>query len=199
MKLLYAPNSPFSRKCRVVIREKGLNVEETITMPAENPPQLLAANPLGRVPAFITDDGASFAESSLICEYLDQLPSDAEPLIPASGKSRYNVLALAALADGMSDAAVYCFMETRKPSEKRDQAWIERKEQSILRTAEHIATMHLDPTDPLNIGTIALACALDYVRFRIIHLSWQEHQPKLAEWFEHILQRPSFASTAPMP
>ena len=199
MKLLYAPNSPFSRKCRVVIREKGLDVEEIVTMPPENPAQLLAANPLGRVPAFITHDGSTFCESAVICEYLDQLPSEAPALFPAKNNARFSVLSLAALGDGIAEAAVQCFMETRRPAEKRSQEWIDRKQQSILRTVDALAHMHLDPKAPLTIGTIAVACALDYVRFRLIHLGWQDTQPQLAKWFEETLQHPSFAATAPMP
>lgn len=198
MKLLYSPNSPFSRKCRVVIREKGLVVEEVVAMPMENPEPLLKINPLGTVPAFISHEGDAFCESPVICEYLDSLPSEAASLIPAKGNARFAALRLAALSDGIADASVQCFMENRKPADKRNQDWIERKEQAIMRAIDTVAQMRLDPKTPLTIGTIALACALDYVRFRQIHLTWQDTQPQLAKWFEETLQHPSFAATVPM-
>jgi glutathione S-transferase len=198
MKLFYAPNSPYARKCRVVIREKELkHVEEVLAMPADNPPELLAVNPLGTVPALQTGEGP-LCDSALICEYLDALPSARPPLFPA-GPARMKALRLAALADGIMDAAVSCVLEQRKAAERRSPEWIDRKEKAILRSIAATAKDRPDEKAPLDIGTLGLACALDYVRFRCMHLDWQGREPELAAWLEHALQRPSFGATAPLP
>ena len=73
MRLYYSPASPFARKCRIVIREKGLEgmVEEVAVDPYADDPRLLEANPLAQVPALVTDDGLTFVDSPLICGWLD--------------------------------------------------------------------------------------------------------------------------------
>lgn len=201
MKLFYSPNSPFSRKCRVIIREKSIEkrVEEIIAMPMENTPHLLAVNPLGTVPALLTDEGKALCDSTIICEYLDSLLSESPPIYPAESSARFEALRIAALGDGIMAASVSCFIENTKPQDKRAQSWIDRKETAILRTLEVVEALNLDIEAPLHIGAVSLACALDYVRFRQIHLDWQGRHPALARWFSQVLECPSFAATAPIP
>src|SRR5689334_21871621 len=107
MKLFYSINSPYARKCRVVTLEKGLanKVEFVKVDPWDNPPELLAVNPLGRIPALIAENGMALCESPVICEYLDTLSAKPK-LIPVNVEERMQVLGLAALADGIMDDAV---------------------------------------------------------------------------------------------
>ena len=57
MKLFSSNASPYARKVRVVIAEKNLGslVEEVVVDIYADPAELLAANPLGKVPALVTD------------------------------------------------------------------------------------------------------------------------------------------------
>ena len=41
--------------------------------PVERDPEIIASNPLGKVPTFFTDDGAVLYDSRVICEYLNEL------------------------------------------------------------------------------------------------------------------------------
>src|SRR5690349_8003439 len=132
MKLYFSTNSPYARKCRVVTLEKGLKdqVEFVQVDPWANPPELLAVNPLGRIPALVTNDGMALCESPVICEYLDTL-SPKPKLFPSSADVRVIVLGLAALADGIMDDAVAWVIETMKrPADKQWPVWIKRKEDS---------------------------------------------------------------------
>src|ERR1044071_9185423 len=72
MKLYCSLTSPYARKVRVVIDELGLSeqIEEVITDPFAPPPELLAANPLSRIPTLIGDRGEALPDSRLIIEYL---------------------------------------------------------------------------------------------------------------------------------
>ncbi|HHS84345.1 MAG TPA: hypothetical protein ENK38_05385, partial [Gammaproteobacteria bacterium] len=92
MKLFYSKTSPYSRKVRLVIHEKGLQqaITSVVCNPFDEVPELEAANPLGKVPTLIMDDGASLYDSPVICAYLDTLTPDR--LIPESGRERWNVL-----------------------------------------------------------------------------------------------------------
>ncbi len=199
MKLFYSTNSPYARKCRVVILEKGLQdkVEFLNRFPLENPipADLLAANPLGRVPVLVADDGMSLTESPVICDYLDSL---SEPrLIPMEGIERYMVLGIAALADGIMDAAVQCVLENRKPEGTRSQDWIDRKTESIKRTLDLLSQHPPEDDEPLSMATIGLAVALSYISFRQPQIGWQEQYPALAAWHRKFADRPSMQQTQP--
>lgn len=197
MKLFYAPNSPYARKCRVVIYEKKLEnrIELINVNPLEDPPELLAINPLGTVPALVTDQGLHLCESPVICEYLDGLSR--EPMLyPA--QNRECVTAVSALADGIMDAAVACVMEGRRPKEFQYPAWVKRKEAALMRGIDKFAPIPLE-NSPLSIGTIALAVALSYVSFRHPHLNWRDRHPPMAKWLDWFNQRDSMKKTTPAP
>jgi glutathione S-transferase len=197
MKLFYGPNSPFSRKCRIVILEKNIEGVEMIPVSAaDNPPELIAVNPLCTVPALVTDDGLHLCDSSIICEYLDSLPSKAAKLV-TEGEARLCIMALAVMAEGIMNAAVSCVMEGRRPKENQYPAWITRKEAAVTRTIDKIAAANLDYTLPLTFGTLNLAIALQYVDFRLPHLDWRSKHKTLAAWVDEMSSRPSFAETAP--
>lgn len=198
MKLIYSPNSPYARKCRVVIREKNfLGIDEISVNAMENPPELLAVNPLGTVPAMVTQDGLHLCDSQLICEYLDSLPSAAPKLMSDDAGARLCMMALSEMAHGMMDAAVVCVIESRRPADKQMQSVVERKQAAILRTIEKIAAANLDFTRPLTLGTLNLAIALLYVDFRLPQLEWRKQHTALAAWADAMANRPAFAATAP--
>lgn len=197
MKLFFSPNSPYARKCRVLILEKGLeaSVELVSTMPADNSPELILANPLGTVPTLLLDNGFAYCESPIICEYLDSL-SGKNTLFPKSQAERFEALAMAALADGVMDAAVACVMERRRPLEIQYQPWVQRKEAAIMRTIAKIAEFDLENYG-WNIGTLGIAVALEYVNLRFPNLCWQNEHEKLADWLKIVSQKSAMLATSP--
>lgn len=66
-----APLSPFVRKVRVCLQEKGMDYQLEVVMPFTPPEWYLQLNPLGRIPA-IKDGELSLADSSVICQYLEE-------------------------------------------------------------------------------------------------------------------------------
>ncbi len=103
MKLYWSNASPYSRKVRMVIAEKALGalVEEVSVNACNDPPELIAVNPLGKIPALVTDDGSSPFDSPVICAFLDAEPRGQGPrLAPQSGPERWMVLRAEALGDG---------------------------------------------------------------------------------------------------
>ncbi len=195
MKLFYSINSPYARKCRVVLIEKNLPCEQVAVNALENPPELLAVNPLGTVPALVTDQGLNLCDSTAICEYLDSLPSSAAPLLPEP-KARECVLAFVAMSDGIMDAAVASVLEGRRPKEIQYAMWRERKEAAIMRAISKFAGIDMNHT-PLSMGSIGLAVALSYVSFRLPHLDWRSKHPRLAAWLEDFSNRESMQATKP--
>ncbi len=64
--------SPFARKVRVVLREKGVEAELKVEKVWDRRAEFLALNPAGTVPVFVDDDGTAVCDSAAICEYLEE-------------------------------------------------------------------------------------------------------------------------------
>ena len=193
MKLIHSPTSPYSRKCRILIREKNLNITEVETKPFDDEAVLHEANPLGKVPALILDDENSIYDSPVICEYLDGL---AAPWLP-DGTDGFAQKTLHALGDGMIDAVLTFRMERIRPPEIWWDFWAMRQENAIGRAVFHLEAIVDDLGAPWTYGNLAIACALGYLDFRAPDVAWRTHAPKLAKWFEQFETRNSYKDTAP--
>lgn len=197
MRLFYSQTSPYARKARIVAREKGLlpRLEEMPCDPWSDPAALRFVNPLGRVPALVTDEGEALYDSTVICAYFnDQSPLPA--LIPL-GEGRYRILTAEALANGTIDTAVNVVLEDRRPEPERSAKmtlrWLETIDRAVGAMAE--ALPHL-PGD-LTIGHIGIAVALGYLDFRLPYVDWRTGHDKLADWHKGFAARQSMQETAP--
>jgi glutathione S-transferase len=63
--------SPFVRKVRVVLAEKGIPYEREDLIPVNVPPEFRKISPLGKIPAY-RDGDVTLADSSVICAYLER-------------------------------------------------------------------------------------------------------------------------------
>ena len=52
-------------------------------------------------------------------------------------------------------------------------------------------------TGPLNLGQIAVGCALGYLDFRFAAEDWREGRPALDAWYKSFAQRGSMQATVP--
>ena len=196
MKLFYSATSPYVRKVMACAMARGIEaqLEKIPTNPHESPAALVAANPLSKVPCLVTPDGFALFDSPVICEYLDTI-GEALPLFPASGAARWVALQHQAIGDGILDAAVSRRMESVKPQEAARDAYMLRQKQIVERS---LATLDRDlPGKLLDIGTIALGCALGYLDFRFADEAWRDNAPRLAAWFDGIATDRVFTETAP--
>ena len=197
MKLFYSRTSPYSRKVRLVIHEKGL--QQAIISVACNPfdeaPELDAANPLGKVPTLILDDGFSLYDSPVICAYLDTLTPDR--LIPESGRERWNVLRREALCDGVLDAAYNIVMERRRNAREQSVSWIEQWKSQISRSLNHMEAGIDTLPAQVSLAQLSLGAALGYLDFRLPDLDWRNQCPALATWYGDFSVRDAMQSTRP--
>lgn len=196
MKLITSDTSPYGRKVRIVIAEKGLGARVTVVDQsplAEDVAALREVNPLGKIPALVGDDGAALYDSRVICEYLDGL-APAPRLVPESGPARIDVLRRQALADGVMDAAFNLVMERRRPEAQRSAEWMARWQGNLLRG---IAAMDADVREEFDLGAIAAAAAIGYVEFRLGDLDWRGDAPEVELWWGRVRVRPSVKATAP--
>ena len=200
MKLFYAPTSPFVRKVLVVAHELGFN-EQIERLPAAAHPvnrdqTIIAQNPLGQVPTFITDDGQVLYDSRVICEYLNDQAGGS--LFPASGEARWRALTGQALGDGLMGAADLARYETFvRPEDKRWDDWINGQLDKVRSALTAIEQQAASLGDWVDIGIIAFGCALGYLDLRFADVGWRDGHPEAARWFERFDARPSMAQTRP--
>lgn len=68
-----AATSPFVRKTWIFLKEKGLDFEHRQLDPLDKSERFLKMNPLGRIPILEESDGNMIADSSVICDYLENV------------------------------------------------------------------------------------------------------------------------------
>ncbi|MFK7944653.1 MAG: glutathione S-transferase family protein [Paracoccaceae bacterium] len=202
MKLYYGGTSPYVRKVVVVASECGLDdrIEREVTLPWEAGSKYGGVNPVGKVPALITDEGQLLYDSPVIVEYLDSL-HDGPKLIPASGTERFEALRIAALADGMMDAVILLFAElTRRPPELHWQFWDDRMRGTVARSLDALEqdAAGFDPARP-DVAQISTAVGLGWIEFRlsVIGIDFRDGHPKLSEWFDAFSERASMQGSMP--
>ena len=199
MRLIYSPASPFVRKVVVLMHEAGLSDKVTLnpvaTTALNTADDARAANPLGKIPALVRDGDSTIFDSRVICRYLDDLAGS--NLYPAD--RLWDVLTLEALADGIMESAVSIVYEVRlRPENEQSTAWIDAQWSKVTHALAALeANQFAAATGDVNMGQLAVACALGYLDFRHAGRNWQADFPKLAAWQQQIGQRASMMATTP--
>ena len=200
MKLYYSATSPFVRKCLVSAHELGLRERIELLPAAPHPVNrdraLIVCNPLGKVPTLVTDDGAVLYDSRVICEYLNALGDG--HLMPEKAAERWRASCDAALADGIMEAAVLVRYETfARPESLRWKDWIDGQMDKVSCGLAEIEPRAGTFEQRIDLGTIAIGCALGYLDFRFAALGWKNSYPKTAAWFARFAARESMQATIP--
>ena len=202
MKLYFSPASPFVRKCLVCAHELGIRGQIELVPAAPHPVNrdvaLVAQNPLGKIPTLITVQGEVLYDSRVICEYLNDAAHGS--MIPPPGPARWRVLVDQSLADGIMDAAVLTRYETNvRPENLRWDAWAAGQLEKVHCGLAAVEKRAASFEGRIDVGLIAIGCALGYLDFRYAALAWRESHPRTAAWFERFNQRESMAATRPPP
>ncbi len=198
MKLYGSLTSPYVRKVRVLLKEKGIACDLVVEGPSDPAGNVGALNPLGKIPVMVCDDDEVLFDSPLIVDYLDSLKGD--PLIPHSGEARWQVLRWHALGQGVLDAVVARLYEVRRPPGKQLPEFINRQESKIIAALAYADKAKKGPAylvgERFSLADLALGVALEYIDFRFPH-DWRDRHPRLAHWLAGISTRGSFAETIP--
>ena len=204
MTLFHTPTSPFALKVRVAIRERGLEsrVQEVPVSVRTNENLVLQHNPTGKVPALVVnngpDKGLVLLESTIICEYLEQV-GDARALLPKEGRAYWDERALDSYAHALTDSLAWRVREFRKPEADQYGPFIAYEQERALRCfAELEARADELRSVEISVGRILLTIAGYYQLWRFPDQDWRDGSPKLAAWYEAMVARPSFASILPV-
>ena len=200
MILYSSPTSPYARKVEVLLRETGqLDDVECVpssTSPTDPKPGIVAKNPLMKIPALERPEGPTLYDSRVICQYLD---ARAGGKLYPQGSGKWETLALEATADGMLDAALLMTYESRlRPEEIRWDDWVDAQWAKIEAACDALSKRWMSHlSGPLDMGQIAVACALGYVDFRHEARGWRQGNAALADWYAAFSERASMKETVP--
>lgn len=198
MKLMMAGPSPFVRKVLVTLHETrqmdDVEIVSVVAAPGGTAPELVAANPLGKIPALLRESETTLYDSRVITQFLNTRAGAA--LYPAGN---FDTLTLEATGDGLMDAAVSMTYERRFRSEDmQSEPWISAQWEKVSRGLSALNTQWLSHLEgPMDAGHIAVGCALGYLDFRHGDRNWRVGHDALAKWFEDFAARPSMVATAP--
>lgn len=202
MKLFWGSTSPYVRKVVVAAAECGLTnrIEQVEVFPWDADTKYGEVNPVGKVPALVTDRGQTLYDSPVIIEYLDTL-HEGRKLIPPTGEARFERLRIAALGDGMMDAVILLYSELeRRPKELQWDFWDNRMRNTVNRSLDALEgdARTFDPDQP-DIGQITAAVGIGWLEFRkaILEIDWRTGRPALSSWFDRFSQRPSMTGSMP--
>jgi len=201
MKLIGSLTSPYVRKVRIVFLEKKVDVDLELENVWAADTKIALNNPLGKVPCLILDDGEAIYDSRVIAEYVDTL-SPVGKLIPAGSRERATVKTWEALADGVDDAGILARLEvTLRPTEQQSSEWLERQmgkiDTALAQMSRELGENAWCHGNQMTLADIAVGCALGYMLFRFPNVTWQAQYPNLDALYQKLMQRPSFAETAP--
>jgi len=199
MKLVGSYTSPYVRKISIVMLEKGITFEFVNDMPYEAQNKVTQYNPLGKVPALVTDDGDVWFDSPIIVQYLELLDI-APALLPREPLASLKIRQIEALADGIMDAGLVSVREQARPPAQQSETELLRQREKITRSLDALEKYVADGilnANELNIATIAVACAMSYLNFRRVSPGWCVDRPNLVKLVETLFQRESFARTEP--
>ena len=201
MKLLASLASPYTRKVRVVLAEKKIECELDLVdvNPVDN--RVNAANPLGKVPTLVLDDGMALYDSRVIVEFLDAR-SPINRLIPEETRERVAVRRWEALADGVLDAGLLIRYEGLRDKKERSKTWVDKQ---VARMRRGVAAMTAELEgrnwchgDRYSLADIAVGCCIGWLAFRKPgEVDWEAEYPGVARHYHKLMERAAFADTVP--
>lgn len=179
-KVFVSSTSPYSCKVRMAAALLGLDVEAVTVDTAKPTEEFLKANPLGKIPTFVSDEGDVVFDSRAITQYLNR--QSGNRLFPRNPAKRLEAERLEALADGISDCALAYAYEVRlRPEEKVYQPWLDRQ---WIKVARALDTLNAEPPKlgaRIHAGHLALRAALAYLELRFAG-KWEKGRGKLTRW-----------------
>ena len=198
-KLYHQILCPFSRKVRVVLKEKKLDFSLQVEKPWEGREEFLAINPAGTVPVLEDTHAMVISDSTVICEYLEEAYPDLS-LLGTDLYQRAEARRLQVWFDEKFHREVTKKIVFEKVLKKsKGQGY---PDSTIIRMGNTNLTLHLEYTtwllqrrpwisgDHFTIADITAAAHLSCLDF-LNAVNWDRHEI-LKEWYSRVKSRPSF-------
>jgi glutathione S-transferase len=199
-RLYHYPLSPFSRKVRLVLAEKKIEVELIEEKYWEQDAEFRRRNPAGKIPV-LKMGNKLFADSTAICEYLEDL-QPTPPLMPRSAEARYEVRRLI----GWFDDKFYHEVTAKLLGERvfRKVMGTGYPDSSNVKAGAKAIKYHLDymawllekrrwlAGNDLTLADFAAAAQLSCLDY-ISDVDWNRAE-SVKDWYAKIKSRPAFRS-----
>ncbi|MGQ2907616.1 MAG: glutathione S-transferase N-terminal domain-containing protein [Aliihoeflea sp.] len=200
MKLLSATPSPYARKVRIALIEKGLHFDLVTEVPWDASTSTPRYNPLEKLPVLILDDGTSIYESSLILQYLE-LTHPRPRLLPTNVTDIIAARRVEVLCDGICDAIVLIFWELKRPEACRSHPWLARQRRKVdgglNEVGRLVGARDWAVGNAFGLADISAGAMLRFLDIRFPELGWREKHPHLVGYSDRMETRPSFRQTTP--
>ena len=202
LQLISATPSPYARKVRIALAEKGIPFELVTEVPWNSTTATPKHNPLEKLPVLIFEDGSSVYESRYILEVIEaKWPQPA--LVPADTWEKLAARKVEVLADGICDALVLLFWERHRPAAQQSTEWIARQRRKVDGGLRALAKTAGDREwvvgESFGLADIATGTVLRYIDVRFPEHPWRAQYPNLMALSARLEARPSFAATVPVP
>ena len=197
--LYHTPLSPFCRKIRLLLKEKGLEFELVTENPWDRNLEFFALNPAGEVPVLIELDSAAISGAYAIAEYLE----DMYPHMPMIGNDAWTRAEVRRLVDWFDHKFDFEVTQHVLFEKVFKQHYFQGGEPNCatIRTGKHNILYHLDyigylarerhflAGETLSLADLSAAAhlsALDYLG----DVPW-EYNADARDWYALIKSRPS--------
>ena len=212
MILISASPSPFARKVRIAMIEKGITFTLQNEVPWHANTQTPRYNPLEQLPILIPDDGDPVFESTYLMDWLEHRYPEPS-MLPADPALAMEAKLVHTIAEGVADATVLLFWEMQR--EQISTEWAKRQLRKVtggltdlnrrVGDREFVVGNRFGLAD---IAVIALLGMQDTVietgmiaawkNFASDMDAWNVLYPNLKRFEAHHRDRPSVKQTAPI-
>ncbi len=202
LRLISATPSPYARKVRIALAEKGIPFELQTEVPWDSTTATPKYNPLEKLPVLILQDQSAIYELRFILEYLEaKFPSP--PMLPDDIDGKLAARQVEVLCDGICDAFVLLFWERHRPPEQQSQQWMARQQRKIDGGLAAVAGIAGDREyvvgDRFGLADIVAGIVLAYLSVRWPEYPWRDRHPNLGALSDRLERRPSFRDSVPYP
>jgi glutathione S-transferase len=199
LEVYHYPLCPFSRKLRIVLKEKFIGFELFYEPFWERRKEFLRMNPSGSTPVVIKDGKLIIAGNQALFEYIEEAYSDSN-LLGNTPEERLVIRRITEWFDVKfyNEVTVYILMEkiiktVSKTGAPNSQA-IQAAKKNILYHLDYIAYLRGDNRyiagDKPTLADFAAAAQLSVLDF-VDDVPWQ-HNQTTKEWYALVKSRPSF-------
>lgn len=201
LRLISATPSPYARKVRIALKEKGIPFELLTEVPWDATTRTPDYNPLEKLPVLLLPDGGSVYESRFILEWIEVRHPE-PPLLPADPDARLFARQIEVVADGVCDALVLLFWERHRDPDKQSAPWIDRQTRKVDGGLRALAGWAADRDfivgGRFGLADIAAGTLCRYLDVRFPDHPWRRTHPNLAAFSDRMERRPSFAASVPV-
>ena len=201
LQVISATPSPYARKVRIALAEKGIPFALRTEVPWDSTTATPQYNPLEKLPVLITEDGEGIYESRYILEWIEaKFPTPT--MLPDEIDDRLFARKVEVVADGVCDACVLMFWERHRAEADQSKPWVARQmrkvEGGLKALADWTGDREFVVGDRFGLADIATGTVVKYLDVRFPELPWRAWHPGLAAFSDRMERRESFAGTVPV-